>query len=96
MATYTSWYQRQCVQYAKQLTGVYGTWGNGGRYLSGNSGPVVGAVIIFNYVHVGIITSRDNGGSYYTDRNFDLRGGIRHNVWIADNDPTIWKYHNFN
>lgn len=88
-------YQTQCVWYAKTLTGVYGTWGNGGRYLSSNSGPVVGAVIIFNYVHVGVITYFDGYNIGYTDRNFDRRGTIRGLVWTTITDSSIWKYHVF-
>lgn len=88
-------YPTQCVAYAKTLTGVYGTWGNGGRYLSDNSDPVVGAVLIFTYTHVAVITAFDGYHITYTDRNFDRRGTIRLEVHTTINDPTIWKIHNF-
>jgi hypothetical protein len=48
-----------CVRFAKALTGVYGTWGDGGRRLSLNSNGQVGDVVIFRYiVHVGVISAR--------------------------------------
>lgn len=85
----------QCVCYAKTLTGHYGVWGNGGRNLSHNTAPVVGAVIIFDYVHVGVITAVEGDIITYTDRNMDYRGNVRHNVKIKASDPSIWKYHSF-
>lgn len=92
---YVSYLEKQCVTYAKQLTGVYGTWGNGGRYLSGNSGPEEGAVIIFNYTHVGVILWSDGYNIAYTDRNIDYNGLIRPLVYTTVNDPTIVRYHKF-
>jgi hypothetical protein len=93
--SYVGYWERQCVYFAKQLTGVYGTWGDGGRYLTNNTVPVVGAVIIFRYTHVGVITAVEGNLITFTDRNFDLRGGIRTNVQILATDSSIWKYHKF-
>lgn len=48
-----------CVRFAKAVTGVYGTWGNGGRYLSRNSDGQVGDVAIYrDIVHVDVIVAR--------------------------------------
>lgn len=89
-------YFYQCVCYAKTLTGHYGTWGNGGRKLSANSGAVKGAVIIFHNNHVGVVLEDSNGSTVvFTDRNNDLASGIRPRVEIPINDPLIWKYHKF-
>jgi hypothetical protein len=88
-------YWNQCVCYAKTLVGNYGTWGNGGRNLSGNSGPMVGVVIIFNYNHVGVITHFDGYNIGYTDRNGRGDRRIRELVWTTVDDPTILKYHKF-
>ena len=88
-------YLTQCVCWAKTLTGHYGTWGNGGRYLSDNSGPAVGAVIVFRNTHVGVITAVDGLEITFTDRNYDLRVGVRVGVRIGAADPSIWKFHKF-
>lgn len=88
-------YWNQCVYYAKTITGVYGTWGNGGRYLSDNSGAVVGAVVIFDNTHVGVIIKSDGYNFAYTDRNGLGDRQIREEVWTNIDDPTIWKYHKF-
>ncbi len=87
-------YFTQCVCWAKTLTGHYGTWGIGGNKLSLNSGPVVGAVIIFTYNHVGIVTATDGYNITYTDRNF-IPGTVRQAVETTINDPTIKGYHLF-
>ncbi len=88
-------YPDQCVCYAKQLTGHYGVWGNGGWSLSANSGPVVGAVIIFRNMHVGVITAFDGYRITYTDRNGLGDRRIRLEVVTTINNPLIWKYHKF-
>lgn len=100
VAAYPCAYPTQCVCYAKQITGVYGSWGDGGRNLSANSGPVVGAVIIFRNVHVGVITIGIDSPEFkgligYTDRNGMNDRKIRELVWTTINDPMIWKYHKF-
>lgn len=88
-------YWNQCVYYAKTITGMYGTWGNGGWKLSNNSDAVVGAVVIFNNTHVGVIIKSDGHNFAYTDRNGLGDRQIREEVWTTINDPTIWKYHKF-
>ncbi len=82
----------QCVCYIKQIVGDYSTWGDGGRKLSDNSGPMVGVAIIFNYTHIGWITQFDGYNIGYTHQ---IEGkGILYS-WITVDDPTIWKYHKF-
>lgn len=103
-----SYYERQCVTWAKTITGNWSTWGDGGRLLSPNSDGQKGDVIIFkgrwvkNSVgklvwqgHVGVITAKIGDIRLYTDRNSDNNGLIRYNVEIAIDDSRIWKFHKF-
>lgn len=94
--TNENYWEKQCVAYAKKLTGHYGTWGNGGRSLSANSNGEVGDVIIFDYNHVGVIIRRIGEVITYTDRNSDYKGKVRLEVQILASDPSIWKFHRFN
>lgn len=58
-ARYASGYGRWgCVRFAKAVLGIYGTWGDGGRKLSLNSDGQINDVVIFQIIHVGVITAR--------------------------------------
>lgn len=88
--TYGGW----CVAWAKKQVGVYGTWGDGGRKLPLNSGPVVGAVVIFNYIHVAVILIETETHIFITESNYAGKN-IVSTRWIAKNDTSIRGYHDF-
>lgn len=87
-------YGGSCVQFAKNYLHVYGVWGNGGHYLSLNSGPVVGAVVIFQGTHVAVITAIDGDSITIIESNYDLHGHIRTRTLPASS-ATIKGFHIF-
>lgn len=83
-----------CVQWAKKVTGVFGTWGDGGHYLSLNSNGEVGDVIVFKGTHVAVITARIGSTLTITEANYDYHGSIRtRNLNVAS--ATIRGFHRF-
>lgn len=87
-------YGGNCVAYAKKVTGIGGTWGNGGRLLSLNSDGQVGDVVIFTYIHVAVVIDRVGETLTITESNYDLRGHIRTRT-MSVYDPTIRGFHRF-
>lgn len=83
-----------CVAWAKQVTGVYGTWGNGGHYLSLNSDGEIGDVLIFKGTHVAVVIARTGSLITLTEANYDYRGSIRTRT-IQVSDPSIRGFHHF-
>lgn len=83
-----------CVQFAKAYLGIAGTWGNGGRKLALNSGPVANAVMVFTYIHVGVVKQVTEGRILIIEGNYDNHGSVRER-WMVINDPTIRGYHVF-
>jgi hypothetical protein len=82
----------QCVTYAKNYLGVYGTWGNGGRKLSLNSDGDVGDVVIFKTIHVAVVIANDNGVRTIAEANYDYRGSVRTRILL---DSEVRGYHKF-
>lgn len=87
-------YGGQCVSFAKAFIGVGGTWGDGGRDLELNSGPVIGAVVIFTYTHVAVIVADNGLAITIKESNMDLNGTVSTRT-ILKSDPTILGYHKF-
>lgn len=84
--------QPQCVTYAKAVTGIHGTWGDGGRRLSLNSDGDIGDVVIFKSIHVGVVVDKVNGQKIVAESNFDFACNIRTRVL---NDWEVRGYHKF-
>lgn len=94
VAKHSKSYGGSCVYFAKKYLGIYGTWGNGGRRLSLNSGPEVNAVLIFTYIHVAVVQQVNGNTLTIIESNYDLRGSIRVRT-IEATDPTIRGFHSF-
>ena len=84
----------QCVEYAKRIIGVFGTWGDGGRYLSLNSTGEINDVVIFYRMHVAVVIGRVGEILTITEANYDYRGSIRTRT-INVNDSSIKGFHKF-
>lgn len=84
----------QCVEYAKRVVGVFGTWGDGGRKLSLNSTGLVGDVVIFRTIHVAVVIDRVGDVLTITEANYDWKGSIRTRI-IDVSDPSIKGFHRF-
>lgn len=83
-----------CVPFAKKYLGVGGTWGNGGRNLSVNSGPAHHAVVLFGKTHVGVQIDETETQILVIDSNSDWHGTIKIK-WYDKTDPWIRGYHVF-
>lgn len=83
-----------CVSFAKSYLGIFGTWGNGGRYLSLNSTGQVNDVLIFTYVHVAVVIGRVGEILTITEANYDNHGSIRTRQ-ISAFDSSIKGFHSF-
>lgn len=87
-------YGGDCVTFAKRHTGVWGTWGNGGRKLSLNSGPRVGAVVVFSYTHVAVVVADNGLALTVVESNYIARDTVGYRT-LLKSDPTIRGYHSF-
>jgi hypothetical protein len=90
----TNYGRYQCVAWAKKLTGVYGTWGDGGRRLTLNGTGQIGEVVIFKSIHVAVVIGRVGQNLVISEANFDLHGSIRTRQ-ISIYDRSIRGYHSF-
>lgn len=86
-------YGSNCVAYVKSYLGVGGTFGNGGSHLSLNSPPAVGAVVVFKYAHVAVLTAIVGSDLIITEANY-VHGVIGTRT-LSVNDPTIKGFHVF-
>lgn len=84
-----------CVRFAKAVTGVYGTWGDGGRKLSLNSDGQIGDVVIFTYTHVAVVADRQ--GDTITIREWITTkfSAYERTITMSIKDPTIKGFHKF-
>lgn len=70
-------YGGSCVTYAKKITGrTNEVWGNGGRALKLTQTPFLGAVVVFTYIHVAIVTGIVGDMLYITESNYSARNTI--------------------
>ncbi len=95
-ATQQKWidggYGGWCVTFAKNYTGYYGTWGNGGRSLPLTHTPQIGAVVVFNYTHVAVIKDIVGGRLVLIESNYYKSMHISIGRTIAINDTSIRGY----
>lgn len=83
-----------CVAFAKSYLGIFGTWGNGGRYLSLNSTGQINDVLIFKYIHVAVVIGRVGEILTIREANWDNHGSIRTRE-ISAFDSSILGFHKF-
>ena len=92
---YSGSFGGSCVDFAKRYTGQGGSWGFGGRNLSTTETSSIGAVVIFKYVHVAVVTEETETQIKIIESNFSQKNiiGVR---WLDKSDITIKGYHIFN
>lgn len=89
IAHYAASFGGSCVTYAKRvLNRSNEVWGNGGRRLFLTQTPFLGAVVVFTYTHVAVITGIVGDMLYITESNYSARNTIS-NRSIPIDDPTI-------
>lgn len=94
-APHTEWQEGQwagwCVEFAKKYTGRFGTWGHGGRNLPITQTPQVGAVVVFNYIHVAVIKDIQGDTLFLIESNYQRRMRVSTRT-ISMHDPSIKGY----